>query len=84
MDAVELLPMDAQQMDEEWTDIFDVILEKGDFDAIYLSGDGNLLEMLVKEFECILKAGGVPLKSISGVVPEELQKEVLFQDWNWL
>jgi hypothetical protein len=40
-DAVKLLPMDARQMDEKWTDRFDVILEKGALDVIYLSGDGN-------------------------------------------
>jgi hypothetical protein len=28
-------------MDEKWTDRFDVILEKGALDVIYLSGDGN-------------------------------------------
>jgi SAM-dependent methyltransferase len=80
-DAVELLPMDARQMDEEWTDRFDAILEKGALDAIYLSGDGNL-EMAVKEFERILKPGGI-LVSVSGVIPDELRMKV-FQDWNWL
>ena len=49
--------------------------------AIYLSGDGNL-EMSVKEFERILKPGGV-LISVSGVVPEELRREI-FADWNWI
>lgn len=49
--------------------------------AIYLSGDGNL-ELSVKEFERILKPGGV-LISVSGVVPEELRREI-FADWNWI
>jgi SAM-dependent methyltransferase len=80
-DAAALRHMDARQMDESWTDRFDVILEKGALDAIYLSGDGNL-ELSVKEFERILKPRGV-LVSVSGVVPEELRREV-FKDWTWL
>lgn len=78
--AVELKPMDARQMEAEWTDRFDAILEKGAMDAIYLSGDGNL-ELAVKEFERVLKPGGM-LISVSGVVPEDLRREV-FQDWIW-
>ena len=81
-DAVELLPMDARQMEESWTDRFDVILEKGALDAIYLSGDGNL-EMTVKEFERILKPDGGILLSVSGVVPSELRRKV-FQNWDWI
>lgn len=80
-DAATMLPMDARQMDEAWTDRYDAILEKGALDAIYLSGDGNL-ELTVKEFERVLKPGGI-LLSVSGVVPEELRREV-FQDWSWL
>lgn len=79
-DVVELRHMDARQMDETWTDRFDVIMEKGALDAIYLSGDGNL-ELTVQEFERILKPGGV-LISVSGVVPESLRREV-FKDWEW-
>lgn len=78
--AVELKPMDARQMEAEWTNRFDAILEKGAMDAIYLSGDGNL-ELAVKEFERVLKPGGM-LISVSGVVPEDLRREV-FQDWIW-
>jgi len=63
---VKLRHIDARQMDETWTDRFDVILEKGALDAIYLSGDGNL-ELTVGEFERILKPGGL-LISVSGVV----------------
>ena len=80
-DAVELLPMDARQMNEGWTASFDAIMEKGALDAIYLSGDGNL-EMTVQEFERILKPGGT-LLSVSGVVPEDLRREV-FSSWKWL
>ncbi|KAL3932449.1 MAG: hypothetical protein SGBAC_010846 [Bacillariaceae sp.] len=79
-DAVEMMPMDARQMDEGWTGRFDAVLEKGALDAIYLSGDGNL-EKSVKEIERVLKPGGV-LLSVSGVVPEELRKEV-FREWEW-
>lgn len=80
-DTVELRHMDARQMDETWTDRFDVIMEKGALDAIYLSGDGNL-ELTVREFERILKPGGV-LISVSGVVPETLRRDV-FKEWKWL
>lgn len=73
--------MDARQMNEGWTASFDVIMEKGALDAIYLSGDGNL-EMTVQEFERILKPGGT-LLSVSGVVPEDLRREV-FSSWKWL
>jgi SAM-dependent methyltransferase len=80
-DSVELFPMDARKMEAGWTNRFDAIIEKGALDAIYLSGDGNL-EKSVKEFERILKPGGV-LISVSGVVPEELRREI-FADWNWI
>jgi SAM-dependent methyltransferase len=79
--TVELRCMDARAMDATWTDQFSVILEKGALDAIYLSGDGNL-ELTVLEFERILKPGGI-LISVSGVVPEELRRQV-FRNWDWL
>ena len=75
------MPMDARQMNEDWTGRFDAVLEKGALDAIYLSGDGNL-EQSVKEIERVLKPGGV-LVSVSGVVPDDLRKEV-FRDWEWV
>jgi SAM-dependent methyltransferase len=80
-DVAELQSMDARQMDPDWTDQFTAVIEKGAFDAIYLSGDGNL-ELTVKEIERVLKQGGV-LISVSGVVPPELRRE-LFKDWKWL
>ena len=80
-DAVELLAMDAREMNEDWSDRFDAILEKGALDAIYLSGDGNF-EMAVAEFERVLKPGGV-LISVSGVVPAELRRNI-FDNWTWL
>jgi SAM-dependent methyltransferase len=80
-DSIVLRQMDARAMPSEWEDKFDVIIEKGCLDAIYLSGDGNL-ELAIKEFERVLKLGGM-LISVSGVVPVELRKEVL-KDWQWI
>jgi SAM-dependent methyltransferase len=80
-ETVELATMDARQMDESWTNKFDAIIEKGVLDAIYLSGDGNL-ELSVAEFKRILKPTGIVM-SISGVVPEELRRQV-FKDQDWI
>ena len=80
--VVELQCRDARRrMEDEWTNRFHVILEKGALDAIYLSGDGHL-ESTVREFERILIPGGI-LISVSGVVPEDLRRRV-FQNWKWL
>ena len=80
-DTIELVTMDARQMNPDWTNRFDAVLEKGALDAIFLSGDGNL-ESTVAELERVIKPGGV-LISVSGVVPEDLRKEV-FRDWTWV
>lgn len=77
-----LLQMDARKMPQQWTNTFDLIIEKGALDAIYLSGDGNA-ERAAKEFERILKPNGGILISVSGVVPADLRKEI-FKDWNWI
>jgi SAM-dependent methyltransferase len=79
--SVDLLTMDGREMETSWTNQFDAIVEKGCLDAIYLSGDGNL-ELAVKEFERVLKPGGI-LLSVSGVVPEDLRRSV-FSEWKWL
>jgi len=80
--TIQLRCMDARKMDPTWTNRFDIILEKGALDAIYLSGDGNL-ERTVQELERIIKKPGGILISISGVVPDELRRTV-FQNWTWL
>lgn len=84
---VQLKCMDARKMEKTWTNRFDAVLEKGALDAIYLSGDGNL-EATAQELKRVLKPGGI-LISISGVVPEELRRQVFGGDedddsWEWL
>ena len=80
---VELLVRDARELDDEWTGSFDMILEKGALDAVFLSGEGNV-EKAVDELKRVLKTGGY-FMSVSGVVPEELRREVFpVQDWEWL
>jgi SAM-dependent methyltransferase len=78
---VELHQMDARFLKRSWTDRFDVILEKGALDAIYLSGDGNA-EASVQELNRVLKPGGTMI-SISGVLPDELRR-TLFADYTWI
>ena len=80
-ESVELFTMDCRKLDQEWDDRFDAIIEKGLLDAIYLSG-GESLELTAAEFQRVLKPGGV-LLSISGVVPQEVRKNV-FKDWDWI
>jgi hypothetical protein len=77
------LVRDARQLDEEWAQEFDAILEKGALDAIYLSGDGNF-EKAVLELTRVIKTDGVCI-SISGVVPDELRRRVFDnQEWDWV
>jgi SAM-dependent methyltransferase len=80
---IELRVEDARSLPKEWEESYDVIVEKGALDAIYLSGDGNF-EASVQEFLRCLKVGGVCM-SFSGVVPEEVrQKGFNKSDWEWL
>jgi hypothetical protein len=69
-----------------WTDSFDIIFEKGALDAIYLSGpeQGNV-QLAVKELTRVIKPGGY-FMSISGVVPEEVRREMFHADkgWEWI
>ena len=82
-EGVRLLVRDARQLDEEWAQEFDAILEKGALDAIYLSGDGNF-EKAVLELTRVIKTDGVFI-SISGVVPDELRRRVFDnQEWDWV
>ncbi|KAL3807940.1 hypothetical protein ACHAXA_005736 [Cyclostephanos tholiformis] len=83
LDRIELREEDARSLPVDWKESFDVIVEKGALDAIYLSGDGNL-EQSVKEIARIIKRGGICI-SCSGVVPEALRREIFGRnEWEWL
>ena len=80
---INLLVRDARRLDEDWTEIFDVIFEKGGLDAVYLSGEGNV-EKAVEELTRVIRRGGI-LFSVSGVVPEQLRKDIFCQnEWEWI
>lgn len=83
LDNVELRVEDARNLPEEWENRFDVIIEKGALDAIYLSGEGNF-EKSAKELLRVLRPGGVCF-SVSGVVPVASRDEGFSkQNWKWL
>jgi SAM-dependent methyltransferase len=83
LDKVELREEDARSLPVGWKEAFDIIIEKGALDAIYLSGDGNL-EQSVKEIARVIKRGGICI-SCSGVVPEALRRESFGEnEWEWL
>jgi len=83
VDSVKLSVEDARSLPKEWEKSFDIIIEKGALDAIYLSGDGNF-EQSVNEFSRCLKTGGICM-SFSGVVPEKVRREGFDKDnWIWL
>jgi SAM-dependent methyltransferase len=84
-ETVTLLCRDARALDEEWTNEFDAILEKGCLDALYLSDetDGNV-ERAAEELHRVLKPGGV-FMSVSGVVPAELRREIIsIEKYDWI
>ena len=82
-DTIELSVEDARALPKEWEESFDVIIEKGALDAIYLSGDGNF-EQSVSEFSRCLIPGGICM-SFSGVVPEDVRREGFdMEHWEWL
>lgn len=72
---------DVRDLPTEWSGQFDVVVEKGMLDAVYLSGDGNM-EAAVDNLAKVLRPGGLIL-SVSGVVPAELRK-LLFREWEWI
>lgn len=72
--SIQLCVGDVRHLPKEWSHRFDLILEKGLLDAVYLSGDGNF-ERAVESFHRVLKPGG-KLLSFSGVVPHELRQSV--------
>eukprot|EP00957_Ditylum_brightwellii_P202040 15328323-Ditylum_brightwellii.AAC.1 len=75
---------DAQKLDDQWTDEFDFILEKGTLAAVYLSGDGNV-EQVVSEMKRVLKTQNGIFIGVSGVVPYELRKKLFpVAEWEWL
>jgi len=83
LENVNLTVEDARSLPQEWSEQFDVILEKGALDAIYLSGNGSF-ERSVTEFARVIKPGGHCI-SASGVVPEKLRRDRFGKDkWEWL
>lgn len=82
---IDLRVEDARALPIEWTSAYDIIIEKGALDAIYLSGDDDSnLEKAVTEFERVLRPGGICI-SCSGVVPEALRREKFcMTEWVWL
>jgi hypothetical protein len=80
---IHLLQMDARKMDPDWSGRFDLVLEKGCLDAVYLSGDGNI-ERVEQELFRTLKNDATFI-SVSGVVPDDVRRTVFSTDrWTWL
>lgn len=79
--AVELCQGDVRRLPREWHHRYDVILEKGLLDAVYLAGEGHV-EMAVSSLAATVQPGGL-LVSVSGVVPADVRR-TLFADWTWL
>lgn len=80
---VQLSCSNVKNLPQEWTSAFDVVLEKGLLDAVYLSGEGNI-QVAVQSLAATLKNGGV-FVSVSGVVPDDLRRKLFASDgWEWL
>jgi len=83
LENVALRVEDARSLPMEWTESFDVVIEKGAMDAIYLSGEGSL-EKSVTEIARVVKRGGLCI-SCSGVIPELLRRDCFLEaEWEWL
>lgn len=81
--SVELSHGNVLDLPDSFTNRFDVIIEKGLLDAVYLSGDGQV-ERAAAGLSKTLRPGGY-LISVSGVVPEELRRKIFETvDWVWL
>ena len=82
-DDIQLKVRDGRKLDVEWESSYDIIFEKGALDAIYLSGDGYV-NLAVEELKRVIKQGGIFI-SVSGVVPQELRRQLFPTDqWEWL
>ena len=68
-----------------WTESFDIVLEKGLLDAVYLSGQEGNLFAAVESLSSTIRQGGI-FVSVSGVVPDDLRRRVFREDdqWEWL
>lgn len=80
---VSLEVSDVRHLPTDWENEFDVVLEKGLLDAVYLSGNGQA-EQAVTALARTLRKGGV-FVSVSGVVPDNLRCQLFDKDnWMWL
>lgn len=80
-DTLRLFAGDVRALPDSWTEQYDVILEKGLLDAVYLSGEGNV-EQAVQSLTRVLRPGGL-FVSVSGVVPPDVRRH-LFGDYQWI
>ena len=79
--TIDLSVSDVKRLPRQMEESFDVILEKGLLDAVYLSGTGNV-EQAVASLRKTLKPGGMFI-SVSGVVPSALRRK-MFAEWKWM
>jgi SAM-dependent methyltransferase len=69
----------------EWQDYFDVILEKGLLDAVYLSDETTEnMQKAIQNLKQALKIGGI-FVSVSAVIPQD-DRRAFWQDkdWEWI
>ena len=83
IDGIHMVQGDVTAMPQNWTKSFDIILEKGLLDAVYLSSGAdnenntNNVQSAISNLHRVLKPNGL-LFSISGVIPQELRRSILF------